>query len=57
MLWGFEIGRLSWIIKVGPKCNPIYFNKRETEKDLTYREAEKEICRLSREKFEDAEVM
>ena len=30
------MGRLSWIIWVGPKCNHMYPYKREAERDFTH---------------------
>lgn len=48
------MGRLSWNTRVGPKCNPMYLCK--SEADLTHT-AEKVMCRLSREKFEDVGVI
>lgn len=44
-LWVFEVndlnvGRLSWITWVGPKCNQLYSFIREAEGPLTHMEEE-----------------
>lgn len=49
----FEMDSLSWIIKVGPKCNHTYSYKRKAEGYLT----QTQMWRPSRGKFEDAGAM
>lgn len=39
--WNIEVGRLSWIIWVVPKCNHMYFHKKEAKGDLTQAEENK----------------
>lgn len=36
----FKVGRRSWLIHMGPKCNHVYPHKSEAEGDSTWREEE-----------------
>lgn len=47
------MGRLPWVIQLGPKCNYKCLCKREAEGHLTHTK-EKSVKRRNRNRFEDA---
>ena len=39
MIKDLEVGKVFWIIQVGPKCNHVYIHKRGSERDFTEEKA------------------